>query len=426
MEEPKFRSYSEYVRHLSLDYPELGWLSDFLSYPGSTPSVTRVRIVDSIGGGLLRTQDFPVSGKPLTEALKDHPGDILTRLVIVSYFQSWNIDRDLINTIGIHFKLDPWFLWGHLDHYYESNDALCKNRRRDFQPKPIEPLPSERASVEIALGSMGVSAVILGPSSTVAIFARDSRPCVSSLSAFSRSKLRPRDLSDLPEYLRDMPSSRFNASLMKLTPEEVLSADKNPIEYICPYAQFLAVEINSRVQQLSDQLEEQFTIAAAGMARTEVLEGAWAVLHDHYLYLSASFKSLSAFAQPGQTCKINLLLEDYRELQQRIEQAQQDLRDYLNRHVSMMSLKESRLGVEASSRAIMQARSVNRLTKLAFVFIPLSFVSSIFGMNFKELGTGQLSIWIFGVTASLLVVLVALIAFAVSRLSNGSQKALRW
>jgi hypothetical protein len=164
MEEPTFRSYSEYVRHLSLDYPELGWLSDFLSYPGSTPSVTRVRIVDSIEGGLLRTQDFTVSGKPLTEALKDRPGDILTRLVIVSYFQSWNIDRDVVNTIGMHFKLDPWFLWGHLDHYYESNDALCKNRRRDFQPKPIEALPSERASAEIALGSMGVSAVILGPS----------------------------------------------------------------------------------------------------------------------------------------------------------------------------------------------------------------------------------------------------------------------
>ena len=82
----------------------------------------------------------------------------------------------------------------------------------------------------------------------------------------------------------------------------------------------------------------------------------------------------------------------------------------------MMALKESQIGVKASERSIMQAKSVNRLTKLAFVFIPLNFASSIFGMNFKELGTGPLSIWIFGVTASLLVVLVALTIFGVSKL----------
>jgi len=231
------------------------------------------------------------------------------------------------------------------------------------------------------------------------------------------------DVSDVPEYLRDLPSSRFKASVMKLTPDEVRSADANLVEYICPYAQFLAVEINTRVQQLTTQLEGQFTVADAGLAKTEILEGSWAVLHDHHLYLSAAINSLSAFAPPEPASRISLLLKDYKELQQRIEQVQQDLRDYLNRHVSMMSLKESRLGVEASSRAIAQAGSVNRLTKLAFVFIPLSFVTSIFGMNFKELGTGRLSIWIFGATASV-VLLVTLIVFVVSRISTRNRGAL--
>jgi hypothetical protein len=170
MGEFKFQSYRECVKHLSLDYPELGWLSDFLSHSGTTPSVTRVRIIDSIGGQYLKMQDFPASGKQLSKALKSRSDDIKTRIVIVSYIQSWNIDRDVINTIGMHFKLDPWFLWGHLDHYYESDEALCKNRRRGFQQKPVEPLPSERVSVEIALGSAGISAVILDSPSTGGYF----------------------------------------------------------------------------------------------------------------------------------------------------------------------------------------------------------------------------------------------------------------
>jgi len=170
MGEFKFQSYREYVKHLSLDYSELEWLSNFLSYSGTSPSVTRVRIIDSIGSQYLKMQDFPAPGKRLSMALKSRSDDIQTRIVIVSYIQSWSIDRDVINTIGVHFQLDPWFLWGHLDHYYESDEALCKNRHRGFQQKPVEPLPSERVSVEIALGSAGISAIILDSPSTGGYF----------------------------------------------------------------------------------------------------------------------------------------------------------------------------------------------------------------------------------------------------------------
>ena len=60
-----------------------------------------------------------------------------------------------------------------------------------------------------------------------------------------------------------------------------------------------------------------------------------------------------------------------------------------------------------SRKAIEQARGVARLTLLAYFFIPLSFTSSLFGMNFKELGT-HLSIWVW-VAVSVPVFVVALI-----------------
>ncbi|KAJ3497233.1 hypothetical protein NLG97_g2060 [Lecanicillium saksenae] len=48
-----------------------------------------------------------------------------------------------------------------------------------------------------------------------------------------------------------------------------------------------------------------------------------------------------------------------------------------------------------SQRAMQQARLVTKLTIVAFVYLPFSFTAGFFGMNFKELGNGTISLWIF-------------------------------
>ena len=64
-----------------------------------------------------------------------------------------------------------------------------------------------------------------------------------------------------------------------------------------------------------------------------------------------------------------------------------------------------------SQKAILQAEDVARLTRLAFIFIPLSFTASFFGMNFSQFTNGALlSIWIwFVVSVPFLLVSLALI-----------------
>ena len=47
-----------------------------------------------------------------------------------------------------------------------------------------------------------------------------------------------------------------------------------------------------------------------------------------------------------------------------------------------------------SQRAIQRADDQKRLTVLAYLFLPLSLVSSLFGMNVKELGTGSQHMWL--------------------------------
>jgi Mg2+ and Co2+ transporter CorA len=58
----------------------------------------------------------------------------------------------------------------------------------------------------------------------------------------------------------------------------------------------------------------------------------------------------------------------------------------------------STMSILESQKSIEQSQQVNKLTKLAFFYIPLSFISSVFGMNVMELETNP-PIWIFFVTA---------------------------
>ncbi|KAI9647485.1 hypothetical protein NHQ30_003870 [Ciborinia camelliae] len=62
----------------------------------------------------------------------------------------------------------------------------------------------------------------------------------------------------------------------------------------------------------------------------------------------------------------------------------------------MLAVEESRLALEESRKAIRQANDVKALTVLATVYIPLSFVAGVFGMNVAELNNGvDVQIWVY-------------------------------
>ena len=58
----------------------------------------------------------------------------------------------------------------------------------------------------------------------------------------------------------------------------------------------------------------------------------------------------------------------------------------------------SNASIEEAKRSNDQAILVTSLTKatnrLTFIFLPISFLTSVFGMNFRQLGQGTLSIWL--------------------------------
>lgn len=163
-----YKTYQSYVSDLAIEYPEYQWLSDFLSYPGAQPSETTVLITDSVGDGELQTREFgaPFSSSGvshsismLSHSLRTRPENVRTRIVHVTFRQSWSIDREAIDIIGLHFRIDPMFFWGSLDHYFASEDRTCPYR--DRQSQWTDQLPSEQKFIQLACVNTGLSALLL-------------------------------------------------------------------------------------------------------------------------------------------------------------------------------------------------------------------------------------------------------------------------
>lgn len=93
--------------------------------------------------------------------------------------------------------------------------------------------------------------------------------------------------------------------------------------------------------------------------------------------------------------------KDYIHLLNRAEMLHRRCNDSITILMSSMAIEESRQAIE-------QAKQVSRLTFLAFIFVPLSFTTSFFGMNVQELRSPKLWWW---VTLSVPIVAIALALF---------------
>jgi CorA-like Mg2+ transporter protein len=84
----------------------------------------------------------------------------------------------------------------------------------------------------------------------------------------------------------------------------------------------------------------------------------------------------------------DLLLRDYEFLLAKA----QDLSRQCERSMSVIMYSAN---IVESKRAMEQANRVGKLTMLAYLYVPLSFTSSFFGMNFTQFSSGPyLSVWV--------------------------------
>lgn len=131
----------------------------------------------------------------------------------------------------------------------------------------------------------------------------------------------------------------------------------------------------------------------------ELLIKEWKVLHHvlgrhrvGYSSFTRWLQSLGIADSNSERAASRLLKEDLEEILEDGYRLELEMRERIQVHVAAMSLQESRKGIQ-------QANSVGRLTQLAFIFIPLTFTTGVFGMNIESLKDGA-PLWKFWVTAT--------------------------
>jgi hypothetical protein len=87
-----------------------------------------------------------------------------------------------------------------------------------------------------------------------------------------------------------------------------------------------------------------------------------------------------------------LLVKDYEFLTRRAQGLAEECQHGIATLANSCALEESRLSAN-------NAAQVHKLTVLATIFVPLSFLCGVWGMNFEELGSGRLHVWWWFVTA---------------------------
>ncbi|KAF7559925.1 hypothetical protein G7046_g4224 [Stylonectria norvegica] len=90
------------------------------------------------------------------------------------------------------------------------------------------------------------------------------------------------------------------------------------------------------------------------------------------------------FHSPDQEVELDELYVHLKKLQSRVE--------------STLNLLVSSTGLAQSQLVIDQTSGINKLTELAFFFIPLSFITSVFSMQVLELTSSPPRLWIWGVS----------------------------
>lgn len=101
---------------------------------------------------------------------------------------------------------------------------------------------------------------------------------------------------------------------------------------------------------------------------------------------TASFERFATAHGGEESRETEKMLLDFRELTQVASLQNEMLRDFINRQVTNLALEESTKSIEL-------ANSVKTITKLAFIFIPMTFGTSLCGANLSVMGSGTVPVW---------------------------------
>jgi hypothetical protein len=191
------------------------------------------------------------------------------------------------------------------------------------------------------------------------------------------------------------PGRQFLNLLCMKSPGEFRDWNDCPYEVVLPLIRSI---LRVRLVQAT-QLEQRY--------RTPGMDNElYADFRDVYIFgFAHELENLKTF-YTGNSNAQKALLKDIDYLIFAFNKLSSEFREHLNYDASMASLKLARLSTQ-------QSDSVNRITLLAFIFIPLSFVTSVWGMNIDVLGGKGARWWTVLVGIAVIYAIIAVPLFII-------------
>ncbi|KAF3942238.1 hypothetical protein ABW19_dt0201639 [Dactylella cylindrospora] len=408
---PQYGSYSEYLRQAEKTYTDIEHLNIRLD------SDTKYKPVD-----LSRTATYAIDIGQFGTPIEDYSFSIRGHSPIN--------DRDALNNLLVTAtpgtKLRVLFFYHrpdedvglfYLAQFYDINPRIIRDHSprstvlsiHDTSP-PYMPSEASFSPIQLfrSIATRGKRTNIILASNpnldfkTVLVFICQGNSCYSQ-NVVNRDILYPTQYMS-PDLLGNWCHPRNDAEtcflrLCRLNSDELAACVSQPILTILPLVRTFALEASQDLLQLRKHLF-RCGLGEAGQ-ETEAItnrkpENHWGPstadpfetfqwVNDRFL---TSFNSLNDhvgapwldFSASHLEYASRLVATSMADVK-RVRNNFTELREMLKEFSAHVAAKES---IHEARRSVAQAESVNQLTRLAFIFIPLTFASSLFGMNIRE------------------------------------------
>ncbi|KAM7186056.1 hypothetical protein V8F33_012047 [Rhypophila sp. PSN 637] len=421
----------EYLGSILPQWPEFRDLYEVLSTPAAPgPDQGKVVLIDQLKDGRINARRFTNDLPRLGAALSQRPPGTNARVVILQYAEARTVSREFVDMVATRHHISPVILSSHFVDLDERGDA-----------SPYRPLRSETRAIEFGFYKFLHASILLLPddeqsefgssdghgSWTILILLRSSsRGCDSSAFELEQLSYRhdPNNASSSRLSLSSDISERYIACLQRETfhtghmvDVRAAAAFRTPLDLIHPLCQLIALEIKDHMYRSSlgwkrDDIISLLDVPEAATRLRSLDYNFRASLYrlSMDMDLTALRESIAAITfppdnnsyshhllpDPGMVSEMTTntggiwqcLRHDLQSLQSEAVRTRDEFEAYEARCLN-------RFNLAAAIESLEQSRSIGRLTILAFIFIPLSLMTSFFGMNIAEFGTGDIHIWVF-------------------------------
>ena len=212
---------------------------------------------------------------------------------------------------------------------------------------------------------------------------------------YANPKPHSRDRDYARKY--SLPTDSLLRRQMSTLSTEAMSDDQSLVTSILArlilddFLQLLA-EIRLQLDHLDNDISAELygqLVESIGNSTRQNLSWMRATLQELRDWSDHLSSTVLIHAHPDITAELAELSLDVKALQARAEQT--------------LNLLLSSMGLAQSSMVIDQTSGINKLTELAFFFVPISFITSVFSMQVSELTSTPPRIWTWGVALSTVV-----------------------